>query len=108
RRFDVAPNMWSSLIISSLVLAGITLSINLLSNMGLRRLDPSKALILEAAVPALTALLALGIVQSTLQGSQIFGMLIVTLGVLALNFEQRRRHVKAAQSAARSQAKVNV
>src|ERR687886_441229 len=102
RRFDVAPNMWSSLIISSLVLAGITLSINLLSNMGLRRLDPSRALILEAAVPALTALLALVIIQSTLQGSQIFGMLIVTLGVLALNFEQRRRPLKAAQSAARS------
>jgi drug/metabolite transporter (DMT)-like permease len=101
-RFDIAPTMWPSLIISSLVLGGITLSINLLSNMGLRRLDPARALILEATVPALTALLALVIIQSSLQGSQIFGMLIVTLGVLALNFEQRRRHAKAAQSAARS------
>jgi drug/metabolite transporter (DMT)-like permease len=95
--------MWPSLIISSLVLAGITLSINLLSNMGLRRIDPSRALLLEATVPALTAILALGIVESTLQGSQIFGMLIVTLGVVALNLEQRRRHAKAAKSAARSQ-----
>jgi drug/metabolite transporter (DMT)-like permease len=71
--------------------------------MGLRRIDPRRALILEATVPALTGLLALGIVQSTMQGSQIFGMVIVTLGVVALNFEQRRRHAQAAQSASRSQ-----
>jgi drug/metabolite transporter (DMT)-like permease len=102
-RFDVDPTMWPSLIISSLVLGGITFLINLLSNMGLRRIDPRRALILEATVPALTALLALGIVQSTMQGSQIFGMVIVTLGVVALNFEQRRRHAQATQSASRSQ-----
>lgn len=102
-RFDVAPTMWPSLIISSLVLGGITFLINLLSNMGLRRIDPRRALILEATVPALTALLALGIVQSTMHGSQIFGMVIVTLGVVALNFEQRRRHGQAAQSASLSQ-----
>ena len=102
-RFDVSPNMWPSLIISCLVLGVITILSNLLSNIGLRRIDPARALIFEATVPALTGFLALVIIESTLQGSQIFGMLIVTLGIVVLNVEQRHRLAKAAQATSRSQ-----
>lgn len=102
-RFDVAPSMWPSLMISCLVLSGITVLSNLLSSLGIKRLDPRRALILEATVPALTALLGWAIIQNTLQAPQLFGVLIVTLGIVALNIEQRRRHAKVAQSATRSQ-----
>lgn len=97
--FDVVPSMWSSLIVSSLILSAITLFSYFLNNLGLRRIDAAKASILGATVPALTALLALVILQSYLLASQVFGLLLVTLGVAALSFERWHRYTKRNQSA---------
>lgn len=101
-RFDVAPTMWPGLIVSTLVLAGTTLLSYFLNNLGLRRIDAARASILGATVPALTALLALVMIQSSLRVDQVFGMVLVTLGVAALSFERWRRHAKATQSASRN------
>jgi drug/metabolite transporter (DMT)-like permease len=90
-RFDVAPNMWPSLLLSSLVLGGTTLVSYLLDNISIRMISAARASILGATVPALTALLAWVIIQSTLQLQQIFGMLLVTLGVTFLSVERLRR-----------------
>ncbi|MEW6497336.1 MAG: DMT family transporter, partial [Cyanobacteriota bacterium] len=97
--FDVVPSMWLSLIVSSLILSGITLFSYFLNNLGLRRIDAAKASILGATVPALTALLALVTIQSHLLASQVFGLLLVTLGVAALSFERWHRYTKRNQSA---------
>ena len=96
-RFDVVPTVWPSLILCSLVLAGTTLVSYLFNNIGLRMIDAARASIGGATVPALTALLAFVIIQSRLQFQQTFGLLLVTLGVIALSFERLRRHAKATQ-----------
>jgi drug/metabolite transporter (DMT)-like permease len=96
-RLNVVPTMWPHLIVTSLVLGGCTLASYLLNYMGIGRIDAVRASILGAAVPALTALLALVILQSTLQLEQTFGMLLVTLGVAALSFERWHRQTKPTQ-----------
>jgi uncharacterized membrane protein len=58
--------------------------------------------VLGAIVPALTAILALVIIQSTMEIEQTLGMLLVTLGVAALSFERMRRHAKSTQANSRS------
>lgn len=100
-RFDVAPTMWPSLLLCSLVLGGTTLVSYLLDNISIRMISAARASILGATVPALTALLAWVIIQSTLQLQQIFGMLLVTLGVTFLSFERLRRPNKTTQPTAR-------
>jgi len=99
---DVLPTMWPSLAIASLVLGGTTLVSYFLNNIGIKAIDAVRASILGAIVPALTALLALVLIQSTMQVEQIFGMLLVTLGVAALSFERMRRHAKATQPTGRN------
>jgi drug/metabolite transporter (DMT)-like permease len=99
--FDVVPSMWPSLMISSLVLGGTTFVSYLLNNIGIKLLDAARASILGATVPALTAFLGLVIIQSTMQLQQIFGMLLVTLGVAALILERWRRPAKAPQATSR-------
>jgi drug/metabolite transporter (DMT)-like permease len=100
-RIDIEPTMWSGLIISTVVLAATTLLSYLLNNIGLQMIDAARALILEAALPALTALLALVIIESTMQPPQIFGMVLVSLGIVAMSFDRLRRHAKATQAAGR-------
>ena len=99
---DVLPTMWPGLAISSLVLGGTTLVSYFLNNIGIKAIDAVRASILGAIVPALTALLALVLIQSTMQVEQVFGMLLVTLGVAALSFERMRRHAKATTQTARN------
>ncbi|MGQ4647951.1 EamA family transporter [Lyngbya aestuarii] len=100
--FEIDPTVeWSSMFVSSLVLGGATLLSYLLSNIGIRMIGASRASILGATVPALTAFLAFFSLQKIISGGQILGMLLVTLGVAALSFEQWRRQSKAAQLAAR-------
>jgi drug/metabolite transporter (DMT)-like permease len=94
--------MWPTLAIASLVLGGTTLVSYFLNNIGIKAIDAVRASILGAIVPALTALLALVLIQSTMQVEQIFGMLLVTLGVAALSFERMRRHAKATQPTGRN------
>src|SRR5919199_1560646 len=92
--FNVEPTMWPPLIISSLLLGGTTLLIYLLDNISIRMVSAAKASILGATVPLLTALLALVLIQSTLQLQQIFGLLLVTLGVAALRSVRSSRKPK--------------
>jgi len=100
-RFQVAPSMWPNLMISSLVLGSISLVIYLLDNISMRMISAAKASILGATVPALTAFLALGLIKSTLLTEQIFGLVLVSLGVAALRFELWSGKTQTTQSAVR-------
>ncbi|HAJ59697.1 MAG TPA: hypothetical protein DCP31_10840 [Cyanobacteria bacterium UBA8543] len=100
-RLNVVPSVWPELIISSLLLGGATLLSYLLNNIGLKMIDAARASLLGATVPALTALLAWVILQQALQVQQIFGVVLITLGVVALSLEQWRRQSKAAKAAAK-------
>lgn len=93
-----SPNLWLSLLLSGLVLGGIAAVSSLLSKVGIRLSRAERTSILEAAVPFLTAVLAWVMIQRTMQLPQIFGLLLVILGVAALNVERSRRRPQPAQS----------
>jgi drug/metabolite transporter (DMT)-like permease len=74
------------------VLGTLTLAGYLLNNFGVRFMGAAQASIVAASGPVLTALLAFFILpgdgHTALEGIQWVGILIVTLGVLALSFEK--------------------
>lgn len=89
---DVLPEGRLGLIGSGVVLGTLTLAGYLLNNYGVRYLGAARASIIASTGPVLTALLAFVILpndpSNALQRIQWFGILIVTLGVLALSFEK--------------------
>ncbi|HBL61863.1 MAG TPA: hypothetical protein DDZ80_26670 [Cyanobacteria bacterium UBA8803] len=98
---DVEPTLWPKLVISGLVLGGTAILGYVLNHMGIARIGAASASILGATLPALTALLALILMHSSLEFPQIIGMLLVSLGVAALSFERSRRQSTMSQSANR-------
>jgi len=94
--FKVAPSMWSPLIISSLVLGILTVVSYLFNNLGIRMIDARRASIVGATLPVLTAILAGIIINSKMPVEQVFGMLLVTLGIAAFSLNQWRRSRKKA------------
>lgn len=84
---DVIPSLYPGLLLGSLILGVTTIISFLCNNIGIKMIDAARASVLGAIVPALTALLALVVIQSTMQAEQIFGMLLVTLGVAALSID---------------------
>jgi drug/metabolite transporter (DMT)-like permease len=92
---DVIPKLFPGIAIGSLLLAATTVVSFLCNNIGIKMIDAARASVLGAIVPALTALLGLVIIQSTMQAEQIFGMLLVTLGIAALSIDRLRRQRKA-------------
>ncbi|MEQ8996270.1 MAG: EamA family transporter [Coleofasciculus sp. B1-GNL1-01] len=85
-----APSLSSNLVISGLVLGGVTLISSICNFMGIARLGAASASVLGATLPILTALLAWILIQSPLTVPQIAGMVLVTLGIAALNIVQSR------------------
>ncbi|NEO99336.1 MAG: DMT family transporter [Symploca sp. SIO2E9] len=86
---------WRYLIPLSLVLGITTLTHSILNNLGIRMIGESRASILGAAVPGLTAFLAWAMMARAMSGEQILGMLLVSLGCATLSFEQLRRQARA-------------
>jgi drug/metabolite transporter (DMT)-like permease len=80
-----APSLSSNLVISGLVLGGVTLISYSFNTMGVARIGAASASVLGATLPILTALLAWILIQSPLTVPQVVGMVLVTLGVAALN-----------------------
>ena len=80
-----APSLGPNLIISGLVLGGVTLISYVFNTMGMKRIGAASASVLGATLPVLTALLAWILIQSPLTVSQIVGMVLVTIGVAALS-----------------------
>lgn len=95
---DVIPSLFPGILLGSLVLGGTTIISFLCNNIGIKMIDAARASVLGAIVPALTALLALVIIQSTMQAEQIFGMVLVTSGVTTLSIDRLRRQRKVAQA----------
>ncbi|MEQ8962628.1 MAG: EamA family transporter, partial [Coleofasciculus sp. C2-GNP5-27] len=80
-----APSLSSNLVMSGLVLGGVTLISYVCNFMGIARLGAASASVLGATLPVLTALLAWILIQSPLTVPQVVGMVLVTIGVTALN-----------------------
>jgi drug/metabolite transporter (DMT)-like permease len=92
---DVNPSMWPYLILSCLILGLTTLAGYLLNNIGISMIGAARASIIGSTGPALTALLAWVMIGKALKPLQLFGMLLVTLGVAALSLERLRNQGKS-------------
>ncbi|MEC4893357.1 MAG: EamA family transporter [Oscillatoria sp. PMC 1051.18] len=95
---SVDPLMWSNLIVSGLILGGLTLLSYLLNNIGIGLIGAARASIFGATGPVLTTILAWLIIGRPLIGIQWVGMLIVTLGVLGLSLERMWKKPKPAKN----------
>ena len=84
------PSLSSNLVISGLFLGGVTLISYVCNTMGIARSGAASASVLGATLPILTALLAWILIQSPLTVSQVVGIMLVTLGVAALNIVRSR------------------
>lgn len=93
----IEPTHLPSLIISGLVLGGATLLSYLFNYIGIAKIGAASASVVGATLPALTSILALILIQSTLHIPQILGIVFVTLGVAALNFQPPHHSAKRSQ-----------
>ena len=85
---NVAPEMWTNVLISSLLLGGLTLLSYLANNVGISYIGAARASIFGATGPALTSLLTWIIIGKALISKQLWGMLVVTIGVAGQNLER--------------------
>ncbi|MBD2099748.1 DMT family transporter [Leptolyngbya sp. FACHB-261] len=80
---------WLALWIGGLISAIVTFAGHLMNNFGIRLIGATAASMVSASNPALTAALAWLTIQETLNGLQLFGILVVTLSVALLSREHR-------------------
>lgn len=89
--YDIDGGMWPKLVGAGVVLALTTLFGYLFNNMGIFLLGPTLASVIGASGPAFTVILALLLIQESLQINQWIGVGLVTLWVLGISLENRKR-----------------
>ncbi len=85
---NIAPTVWSGLIVGGIILGILTLSSYVLNSFAIRFSGAARASIVGTFGPALTALLALFTIGEVLGVKQVFGMILVIIGVAAMSFER--------------------
>jgi drug/metabolite transporter (DMT)-like permease len=88
---DPLHNM--DLLYGTLILATTTLVGYLLQNFGVPLVGPSLASVIGASGPAVTALMALVLIDETLNLQQALGVFLVTLWVLGISVENMKKTV---------------
>lgn len=83
---------WVPLWIGGFLSAIVTFAGHLMFNYGIRLIGATSAATIGATNPSLTAILAWFTIQETINGLQILGIVIVTLGVLLLSQEKSWRN----------------
>ncbi|MDJ0556963.1 MAG: EamA family transporter [Microcoleaceae cyanobacterium MO_207.B10] len=85
---NIDASIWPGLIVGGIVLGVLTLFSYLLNNFAIRFAGAARASIIGTSGPALTALFAFVMIQEVLGLPQIFGMILVIIGVAAMSFER--------------------
>ncbi len=85
---NIDPTLWSGLIVGGIILGILTLSSYVLNSFAIRFAGAARASIIGTFGPALTALLALFTIGEVLGVKQVFGMILVIIGVAAMSFER--------------------
>jgi len=98
---DVQVDHPLGFVVGGILLGGLTLVGYLTNNFGVRYMGAALASIVASSGPVVTALLAFLLINNPLQWVQIFGILLVTLGVGALSFERMRHQRQAVAKAAK-------
>ena len=89
--FDVPTENWDELLIGCIALATTTLFGYLLNNFGVPLIGPALTSVISASGPALTAILALVLINERLTLHQMIGVFIVTLWVIGISVENLRK-----------------
>ena len=87
---DNADLNWTPMWVGGFLSAIVTLSGHLMFNYGIKLIGASTAATIGATNPSLTAILAWLTIQETINGLQIMGIAIVTMGILFLSQEHKR------------------
>jgi drug/metabolite transporter (DMT)-like permease len=93
----VEANQRMGFIASGLVLGSLTLVGYLANNFGVRFMGAALASIIASIGPVMTALLAWVLIRNPLQGIQVLGIVLVTVGVGALSIERMKLQTKSAK-----------
>ncbi|XHX76422.1 MAG: EamA family transporter [Stenomitos frigidus ULC029] len=88
-------------LLGGMILGALTLVGYLTNNFGVRYMGAALASIVASSGPVVTALLAFVLINNPLQQVQLFGILLVTLGVGALSFERMKNQRQATATAAK-------
>ena len=99
--YQVVPSRWPTLWMATLVLATTTLVGYILNNIAVPMICPALASVVSASGPALTAMLALVIIQEKLQLYQVLGVVLVTLWVIGISAQNLKPKAPPAQPAAK-------
>jgi drug/metabolite transporter (DMT)-like permease len=90
--YRIDPNHLKDLIYGTLILATTTLLGYLLQNFGVPLVGPSLASVIGASGPAVTAVMALVLIDETLNVYQTLGVFLVTLWVLGISVENMKKN----------------
>ncbi|NEQ41031.1 MAG: EamA family transporter [Okeania sp. SIO3I5] len=85
---NIDSTLWSGLIVGGIILGILTLSSYVLNSFAIRFAGAARASIIGTFGPALTALLAFFTIGEVLGGKEVFGMILVIIGVAAMSFER--------------------
>lgn len=85
---NIDTTVWSGLIVGGIFLGILTLSSYVLNSFAIRFAGAARASIIGTFGPALTALLALFTIGEVLGVKQVFGIILVIIGVAAMSFER--------------------
>lgn len=94
----VQPEKRVGFIVSGIILGVLTLIGYLANNFGVRFMGAALASIIASIGPVVTALLAWILINNPLQGVQILGIIMVTLGVGLLSVERMKLQMRAAKT----------
>jgi drug/metabolite transporter (DMT)-like permease len=89
--FQVPTDHWDELLVGCIALATTTLFGYLLNNFGVPLIGPALTSVISASGPAVTAILALVIINESLTLHQMIGVFIVTLWVVGISVENMRK-----------------
>ncbi|MGK7920386.1 MAG: EamA family transporter [Trichodesmium sp.] len=85
---NIDPSAWSGLIISGIILGIFTLASYVLNSFAMRFAGAARVSIINTFGPALTALLAFFTIGEVLGVKQVFGIILVIIGVAGMSFER--------------------
>ena len=86
---DISRSAWTSIGITTILSAIVTVIAYVLNNTGIRYIGASLTALISASTPALTALFAWAALQEALRSTQIVGIGFVTLGVAVLSVKRK-------------------
>ncbi|MDX1957675.1 MAG: DMT family transporter [Leptospiraceae bacterium] len=90
-KIEVPEGRWDELFVACLILSMTTLVGYLLNNYGVPIIGPALASVISASGPAVTAVMALSLINETMNLYQIVGVFLVTLWVLGISVENMKK-----------------